>query len=123
GAGARLQSCELTFACKLPCGASDGGGDGSAAKSDAGQLCEPGREVVCPCEGGTGTKVCTDGGYAFSECSCTPPPGPAISACDCKIGAARAPHRSAFGLALAALATGLFGRRIRRHRRGLDGWS
>jgi hypothetical protein len=58
-AGARVQSCELTFGCDLPCGADGGSADGSVTAPDAGRLCAPGRKIACGCEGGTGTKVCS----------------------------------------------------------------
>lgn len=113
-ASAGVQSCELTFACALPCGT---GGDNDASKTepDAGRLCEPGRKVACPCEGGVGRKVCAADGNHYEACSCGGAPEPALSGCDCAIGRARSTGSTGFGFAV--VLTGAWAGLRRRTRR------
>jgi len=107
-AAAGLQSCSLTFACQLPCGAqksSDAGG----ASPDAGRLCAPGRAVACACEGGTGTKTCAADGNGFGPCVCSSgAPAPAAGGgCGCHVSRTEGGWPGAVGLAAALALLGL----------------
>ena len=112
-AGAGLQSCALTFDCKLPCPGVDAG---TTTSPDGGRLCAPGREVACACDGGgDGTKKCDASGNAFSPCGCGgadagtdagTPKDNDDSSCGCRIGKTPEGHAAfaAFALALALTA-------------------
>ena len=125
-AGAGLQSCALTFACRLPCGVDDAAAPPPPADGgmDAGRLCEPGREVVCTCDGAAGTKVCAPTGMEFSACVCSEADasdGGAVTTraegggCGCRIGAESARGRGWAGaVALAVALGGLRRRRVGR---------
>jgi MYXO-CTERM domain-containing protein len=118
-AAVRVQSCELSFQCALPCGADAGSTDAGVPSSDAGRLCEPGRKVACDCEGGTGTKTCSKDGNGYEACACgAPKPQPSDSGCGCRV--AGPPRTPPYGLGAAlAVVLACARRRPRRIARGV----
>ncbi|MEM1030161.1 MAG: hypothetical protein AAGN82_07420 [Myxococcota bacterium] len=75
--GNQFGECVVGF--DQPCPVREGRGGGGASAGPSGttgagtEVCTPGEQVFCTCDGQTGLRVCADDGQSFEDCVCDAP--------------------------------------------------